>query len=317
MMKNIGLLILSIGVALAAAFGAKFSPEVFENKTIEGQAMYHSSKANKLFGAYCAALKAADQPAYVGCPDFVKTDAPQAAEAVAVESTPPTTPPTMQEVIAAEKAKHAAAMAEVVAGGAEVSAARSAWLDAWASKIEPEAKNNHPVNPSLGTLLGSWWGAGGYGFALGLVLLIVGAFIMRSADAAAMEAAMKGTSGSGDGGDAVDFGVLLTRLTDEVDSLVEAFNEDTSAEILQTKIESIQLEGFTRLIDARHQLRARYGIAGFAEVFGPMSTAERRINRSWSALIDEHRPEAKRSVEGAAPELKRAAEALEKLAAAA
>jgi len=44
-------------------------------------------------------------------------------------------------------------------------------------------------------------------------------------------------------------------------------------------------------------------MAGFAEIFGPLSSAERKVNRAWSALVDRHWPETQDSLDGAASDL--------------
>jgi hypothetical protein len=113
---------------------------------------------------------------------------------------------------------------------------------------------------------------------------------------------------------AVDFGALLAALEGEVAGLAVRMREtpDSAAmrHRIRTELEQLQLTRFEPLVAARTRLQARYGLAAYAEVFGPLSGAERRINRAWTALVDQHWPEARDSVSHAAGQLEAARSAL-------
>ena len=47
------------------------------------------------------------------------------------------------------------------------------------------------------------------------------------------------------------------------------------------------------------ELQIRFGLSGFAQVMGPLSAAERFINRSWTVLVDHHRIAAIESLDAA------------------
>ena len=67
------------------------------------------------------------------------------------------------------------------------------------------------------------------------------------------------------------------------------------------------------MIDARGVLQRHFGLGGAALVLGPLSGAERQLNRAWSALVDGHGPEGQRSLAAAAEQATLAREALEEL----
>ena len=112
----------------------------------------------------------------------------------------------------------------------------------------------------------------------------------------------------------MDFGALLTDLTQEVGALQEHMasgpNGDLTWEAVQAAIEEAQKGHLERLIEAGPRLQARHGLQAHAEIYAPLATAERRLNRAWSATVDRHWPEATDSVQHAHAALQAASEAL-------
>jgi hypothetical protein len=104
--------------------------------------------------------------------------------------------------------------------------------------------------------------------------------------------------------DPVDLGALLARIEAELASLSESaqgLKAGQSAEMsaLRDRIKELQQGDLELLIDARGKVRSKYGVTVFAELFGQVSQGERRLNRAWSALVDEHVQESALSLEGA------------------
>jgi len=102
----------------------------------------------------------------------------------------------------------------------------------------------------------------------------------------------------------VDFGELLKSVSDQVSALHEEMvaleaPTTTDLETLKTKLEDIQKGDMARLCESGPRVQQRYGQAVFAEIFSPLSAAERKLNRMWATLVDQHWPEALASAEGA------------------
>jgi hypothetical protein len=159
--------------------------------------------------------------------------------------------------------------------------------------------------------LTSWAGLAGLPFFGGLVLVVAGASMSR---VAAKSALKEGGSPTSDG-KAVDFGALLGELGADTARLADEMKAQTAPEVttfeaMQKKVEELQREKVERLVAAGPVLQLRYGLDSFAAVFSPMSGGERKLNRTWSALVDQHWPEATRSMTDAAEAFKDAGEEL-------
>jgi hypothetical protein len=157
--------------------------------------------------------------------------------------------------------------------------------------IEPtaDAAMVKPTDPSL--RVSQWFSESGIPFLGGLLLVVVGAIIGRKA----VRAEAAGTGGGKKGPEAVDFGALIKSLKAEITELAKGMGETPEAgqiEQVKSRIEALQFEAFEPIVEARGRIQVRFGIADYAELFSPFSSAERRINRSWSALVDNHWPEA-------------------------
>jgi hypothetical protein len=152
------------------------------------------------------------------------------------------------------------------------------------------------------------------GFGFGLLLVIAGAWVSRVASRKAL-----GDSSS-EGGNAgiEDFGVLLGSIIERTAALHQemvGLQAPTTADLdrIKTQLEDIQRGDLARLCESGPKVQQRYGQAGFAEIFSPLSAGERKLNRLWSTLVDRHWPESLSSAEGAVAELRAALEVIDRL----
>ena len=160
-----------------------------------------------------------------------------------------------------------------------------------------------------------WFGENGPGFLVGLLLIIIGALTSRHA---IRQEVLSGQGSENEGGGAVDFGEMLQEVRLSVAAHAEemkTIHEATPADhqrivdfIDHTKLKKIEL-----MVEARMLLEVKYGVAGYASVFGPFSRAERYLNRSWAALVDAHWPEAQASMQTASGAFADAKDALDAL----
>ena len=154
------------------------------------------------------------------------------------------------------------------------------------------------------TRLDDWMGVAGWQFLGGLVLLTVGAFVGRIAINRDGEAETTA--------DGRDFSSLLAALEAAVAEML-ARQDDETPEQTCGRIENAQEALVQPMIDARGVLQRHFGLGGGALVLGPLSGSERQLNRAWSALVDGHVPEGRRSLEAATVQVALAREALEEL----
>ena len=188
----------------------------------------------------------------------------------------------------------------------EVFAARARWIKEKCAHIEAQALATAlPPGPSPNKRVTNWLGFAGLPFALGLLLVITGGILYRKA----VRAELVGSdSGEGKREGPTDFGVALGELAVAVRDLAGRAgatdaHDDALRESTKQDIESALLDRIAPMVEARARVQLRYGMDGFAAVFGPLSTGERRLNRSWSALVDNHWPETQASLEGSADAL--------------
>jgi|GEM_PF-2124373 len=171
-----------------------------------------------------------------------------------------------------------------------------------------------------GTRMSGWFNVAGIPFLLGLLIMGIGGILARRV---AKAEALADGGGEGDAKSPTaptDFGDLLKQTADAIRKLHEeaAATDKPSQDQLdatKTGIEAIQGEQIERIVSARSALIARYGMGGFAEVFGPFSAGERYMNRAWSALVDMYWHETVSSLSIALEHLEEASAALDKVVA--
>ncbi|HIA02001.1 MAG TPA: hypothetical protein EYN66_08835 [Myxococcales bacterium] len=201
---------------------------------------------------------------------------------------------------------------------ADLSKKRKAWVGAFDASIPAETVAWAPWEPPKPLpRLTAWLKANGIIFVLGLILIIAGGLLARKVQREEATATPQQDDGSA-ATPVVDFEVLLKTLNEATLSLHATLSENTDPDEAafndaQSRIETIQEDQVNRLVDARISVQVRYGVAGFAQIFGPMSAGERNLNRAWSAIVDCHWPEAVSSMEYAAGQFEDACKQMESL----
>lgn len=169
--------------------------------------------------------------------------------------------------------------------GTNLAPNHAAWITA---NSAPNAPDIGPP-PTPVARLQAWGTASGVGWLLGCVMIVAGAVVARqatTADARATEA-RDGTA---------DFVATLDRVLSELDTLIidlapRKMGDDAPA--TRDRIDALQDTQLTPLVEARHQLINRVGLARFAGPFGSFCAGERQLARCWSALTDGHIVEAR------------------------
>ena len=307
-MKNLALLILAAGIGISASYGARLAPELHDQMVIEGRAKFLQDATGAAHTAYCEARGEAELSPADGCADHELEPPAVGEDATAVE---------YRAAWEAHLAQLREAESELVG---QVATLRTAWLDALNAQIGPSAEASVLIPPPPGSRVGSWFGIAGLMFLFGLVLIVVGAILGRRAvraEALATQPAGAGGQADGTSDDSApkDFGELLDALANEIGGIADRLKgidapQVTHFEDIKSQVEELQVGMFQPLIESRARVQVRYGMAGFAEIFGPLSAAERKMNRSWAALVDRHWGESKASVLGAHTEIIRAQDAL-------
>ncbi|MEZ4319442.1 MAG: hypothetical protein R3F61_18145 [Myxococcota bacterium] len=144
--------------------------------------------------------------------------------------------------------------------------------------------------------LSAWFQTAGVGWLVGVVLIVCGALLARLQEREDNAGGAAGTAGR------VDFrGTMaetLRRLAD-IRASIQDLPMDADAASARHAIDQLGDDVLTPLVEGRGQLVARHGLAAFAEYFGPFSAGERNVNRAWSALTDGHSVVARESLDAA------------------
>lgn len=331
MQRFIGFMMVTVGVSMAAAYGAQNTPDVTDRLTTLGQAEVPLQMAAKARAEYCEARVTAKLPKGE-CEDPKKAKAekkePESEEAKAKakaegEAKAKMTPEQKRAALLAEKRAELAALkakAEPTLEGMPAEA-RQKWMEAVEKTIEPSVTAALLPPPPEGTdRLKRWAGLAGWQTLLGMILIIAGAFIARKA-AHAEATAVAPSDGKTRG--PVDFGDLLRELETGVRTLHADMVADVETpassgtargaafEAYKKRIEAFQYDYVEPMVDSRIKVQTRFGMAGFAALFSPMSGGERNLNRAWSALVDDHWPEAINATLQSSRSLKDAVQELE------
>ena len=313
-MKNVGILILAIGVGLCAAYGGRNSDDMYDHIKLAGTVNLLGAATAKAKAEYCEARKTASLSEGECAPPKAAGKTADAASGEAGDASPKKaeTPakPTFESALGANKAAHKAMATTVEQLPDAVAKARATWVTAAAKEVEPKARLAAATLPGPGERFSGWLSVAGLPFLIGLLLIGAGAVVSRKA----IKAAMSGDEGQASAGK-VDFAVLLMQLRDDtaalsVDAGQIASPSADEREGVKARIETLQLNCIEPLVEARHQLQNRIGLAGFAAVFSPLSAGEWKMNRAWSALVDQHWPETVASLAASSEQLAVAAEKL-------
>jgi len=300
MKKTLGLVILTAGIALTAGYGSYLAPAYKAELIKRGEAHFAGGIAKEKHAAYCKVRKAAALKAAEGC-ENKKGRIKNILNPKKLEGKPP----IRQNYMKLKKL-----MASQEALPTKVVKRRKAWVRAL--KLERRALKAARAVGAQGPVprLTGWAGLGGVGFGFGLLLVIVGSWTCRMA----IKDALVSEDGDAEAGP-VDFGVLLGSVLDRARALQQemaALEAPVAADLdrLKDQLDDIQKGDLARLCESGPKVQQRYGMAGFAEIFSPLSAGERKLNRLWVTLVDRHWPEAMASAEGAVADLERAVQAV-------
>jgi hypothetical protein len=295
MKKSLGLILLTLGIGITAGTGSQLSPEFKAELTRTGDAQLRKARSERRQKAYCRARKSAGLKLAEGCSSKAKTTHLVRPERLSGVSE---TKRTGRMIMALEGRNRR--LPEVVAEK------RARWIKALKKERSAHKRAEAQTTQGPGARLSGWAAQSGFGFGLGLLLVFAGALICRRAIAAELMA--EGPSGE-DG--PVDFGALLgdvcgrvAALHQEMVALEAPTTDDLDA--LKAKLEDIQKGDLARLCESGPKVQQRYGMAGFAQIFSPLSAGERKLNRLWSTLVDRHWPEALASAADAVANLRAA-----------
>ena len=312
-MKNLGLVLLAIGIGLCGAFGARISSGMHANLTASGAVAMHGTVTEAALAAYCELGEEDPLPEQDLCPvdeeeaaeapeeeasDDADAEEEEAAEAEEAEEE---VGPTPAELLADQREQLAGFRAAQVNLPDATAAARNEWLDAHEAHLNArEAALSETELPAPGLRLNQWASKEGLPFGLGLLLVIAGSVMARIDQKKTAAAAGGGDSESGP----VDFGVLLGEVAQGATNLhaqMVGNEQPTEAdfESVKSTIDALKLDQIERLIEARIAVQARYGLETYAKIYGPLSGGERNLNRAWAAATDGHWPESLASVKAA------------------
>jgi hypothetical protein len=318
-MRSLGLFLVFVGVGMAAAFGSQLSPRFRAQQLVLGDVAFVEALADGEHETYCERRSQAGLVALDGCGGSDLFSGVE-AQRVSIDAT---------DSLSDSEERHReltllSSVKEELPSA--VRDARRDWLSALQA-TQPLLKRQRAqqrafekkeqVTPGAEPFdrLWGWWGQAWVGFVAGLLMLTVGSVLYRLDLSRTKETVEGGEDGALP---AQDFGVVLGSLCTEarlLASVMMACEQPTEGQLAQTKsrLERLQKEQVVRLVQAGPRLQAKYGMAGFAAVFSPLSGGERLLNRTWSTLVDRHWPEAQRSIEAAATQLEGALEALNAL----
>ena len=259
-MRTAGLLLLAVGVGLAAAFGARLSAPAAAEVQAKGRAALLGQAAEAARARYCQAL-----------PD----------------------PKLDTSACPASKEAKPSAEGPAPAGlSAELAKLRQQWVRRHAEAARAGKEAAAITTPSPQVRLSAWFAAGGVFFLLGLVVIVTGAVLVVRAERAG------GQQGEGDAGDAAagsapaQLSEALVTLEREVDALIEQAQGDAPDwEAIKQALERLRYDHIEPVVEARDRYQRQLGMERFAMAFGPFSSAERMLYRAWSALVDGYHEE--------------------------
>jgi hypothetical protein len=292
MQKTIGLVLVTLGLGLTAGFGAILSPGTRKAILTEGEAGFSDSYVETMQAEYCRSREKNQLPPADGCP-----------------GSPPLVP--IEKANQLSPTELYAAQVDAMSGNKEVllidvSQARVIYRIALKKSLQRWQAVEAAETQGPGARLSGWLGAGGAGFGLGLLLMVAGAWICRKSDSV-LDADPSDAPENGP----VDFGALLGSVEETMAQLcadMKGTEAPTVADLdaFKARLEDVQKGAMARLCASGPRVQRRYGLQGMAALFSPLSAAERKMNRSWSALVDRHWPESLSSIEHAVVDLQAA-----------
>lgn len=164
---------------------------------------------------------------------------------------------------------------------------------ALASVCQIESEDVHPWQ----TIPWNW-------YAVSMAIGVAGVVVLRVSSKAAAQHA-----GRVEG----EFEILVTSLATLQKNVADLSRQQETTELHETVsfIDRHCAEPFSDFADSRNALVQRFGLQGFAEIMTQFSSAERFVNRAWSAAADGYPNETKSSLEIAESHLKRASQLMD------
>ncbi|MFT7671178.1 MAG: hypothetical protein ACI8X5_003895 [Planctomycetota bacterium] len=138
-------------------------------------------------------------------------------------------------------------------------------------------------------------------FVIGIAITLLGVFLKSSKlDAAALEEREL---------EVAHVGALLRELESKVEALANRADE-MDAKAIHREVDPLLTGPIFQIVEARNSIRTAHGSRVFASVMDSFSRGERRLNRAWSAAVDDYVHEARRCLASALIPLREAREAL-------
>lgn len=306
-MRLFSLTLTFFGVALSAFYGAQISPDVVPKQVIAGQLHFQQATAAAAHAEYCKASEALQIDAIDGCGEADRYEA-VAKERVHVDA--------QDDLSPREQQYRDIALLESVDPtliDPRVHAARAQWITLLKTTL-PTLKHQSTL-PSVAPAkrLSDWWNTHWLGFGGGLLFMVLGGLLFRRTEAIASNRRYASDNTMQDSSLA-----LLEQLCAQLETLntrVQSIDVPTFGQLNTTKaaLESLQQSLLVPLIDQGPRLQSKHGLTGYASVFSPLSSGERLLNRTWCTLVDQHWPEARRSLNRAVEECIHAHEQLKTL----
>jgi len=143
-----------------------------------------------------------------------------------------------------------------------------------------------------------------------VVGLLLGAVLVRQSARVRIAAAGKVRDDAGASPESALEGI--TRTVDGLRSQLPGMSDrQAGLAAIVERIGEAQLTDVAAFVDARAELTARFGLAGFAALMDRFAAAERQINRAWSAAADDAYDESVRCLDRAATLLEQTKERFE------
>ena len=140
-----------------------------------------------------------------------------------------------------------------------------------------------------------WW------FLIGVGIMAAGVALMRADKPVISEDPAGGTGLPGP--------AALKAMVEKLTSAVEELSgrvDSMNGEEIRGALDPLFDQYGQPFVEGREVITSTYGGAVFAQIMGPFASAERRLNRSWSAAVDGYLEESQEQLKAAVPYLREA-----------
>lgn len=143
-----------------------------------------------------------------------------------------------------------------------------------------------------------WW------FLIGVGVMVAGVVVMRSGKPVISEDPSGATGLPGPAA----LKAMVEKMTSAVEELAGRV-DSMSGEEIRGALDPLFDQYGQPFVEGREVITSTYGGATFAQIMGPFASAERRLNRSWSAAVDGYLEESQEQLKAAVPYLREASAA--------